>query len=178
MHLEWDFSPTLGRDYAHRRGAQQRDRAHETVSGQHIKGRNNADQGAFDTHKHRSRHRDNREGCQQGNKLQFGFRVGMRRAISAKREVRMDYLLAVDRVGMNEECRARIVAREQQQTNDGQYFTSCLLHSVCLFLECKDSVFNDFLQMPESRKKWSISRKKAVPRKGQLLSKCRSLDVQ
>jgi hypothetical protein len=72
----------------------------------------------------------------------------------------MDDLLAVDRVGMNEECRARIVAREQQQTNDGQYFTSCLLHSVCLFLECKDSVFNDFLQTPESRKKWSISQKK------------------
>ena len=76
--------------------------------------------------------------------------MGVRRAVTAKREVRMDYLLAVDPVGVNEECRARIVAREQQQTNDGQYFTSCLLHSVCQILECKDSVFNDFLQTSES----------------------------
>ena len=114
MHLEWDFSPTLGRDYAHRRGAQQRDRAHETVGGQHIKGRNNADQGAFDTHKHHSRHRDNREGCQQGNKLQFGFRVGMRRAISAKREVRMDNSLTVDKVRMREEsCSCIVVSKDR-----------------------------------------------------------------
>ena len=78
--------------------------------------------------------------------------MGVRRAVTAKREVRMDYLLAVDRVGMNEECRARIVAREQQQTNDGQYFTSCLLHSVCLFLECKDSVLMIFPKCPKVEK--------------------------